>query len=78
MVLGDLVVPKEAIDFISDSISELRQDIRNLHIQMHNEHTELGKRVTSLEYQGKITKWIFGAGGALLTLVLREIVPKLF
>ena len=77
-MVGVPLLPKEVSDLIYDSIGELKQDIKNLHTQMHKEHAELGERVTTLEYQAKITKWFFGAGGALLTLVVREIIPKIF
>ena len=55
---------------IADLKIELVKEIADL-------KTELGNRIEKLEFGEKVTRWAFAAAGALTTLILRELLPRL-
>lgn len=70
-------MPTEVTDLLLDMMNELKADVQSLRKQMHEEHAELSERVGRLEHDGRVTRWMFGAGGALLMFTARELLPKL-
>ena len=79
----------EVYDLLVDSIKEIKTDISslrtkietdiaNLRDKMQQEHKTLGDRVGRLEHHEKFTRYLFGGGAALITLTLRELIPKIF
>ena len=61
--------------------AKLVKEIADLKIELVKEiadlKTELGNRIEKLEFGEKITRWAFAAAGALTTLILRELLPRL-
>ena len=71
------------VDFLADSVRRLEASLEAARLQMEREHKELrqavaemDKRIQSLEQSEKITRWLFGGGGAVLALCLRELLVR--
>lgn len=75
--MGGLLVPPEVYNLILDSIKEVKSDIANLRDKMGQEHKELGDRVGKLEHDERVTRYIFCGAATLITLLLREFIPKI-
>ena len=71
-------MPRDVTDLLTDGLNEVKIQIEAMRDQMHQEHKALGDRVGKLEYHEKITRYVFGGGAALITLALREVIPKIF
>lgn len=84
LTIGVRLVPKEITDLLYDLVSEVKNEVRDMRNDMRQEHEKLekevinlGKEVNTLQHQEKITRWIFCGIGALLTLAVRELIPKI-
>ena len=77
-------MPIEAVEILAERLTDMSHEIRLMRQQMGKEHKDLADsvaklsaRVAKLEYDEKITRWLFGAGGALVAIALKEGVPLL-
>lgn len=73
----------EVVDLLQKSVDDLKVEMQRMHSQLREDHievnrklTSLSERVQSLEYSERLTRWIFGGGGAVLALVIRELLVK--
>ena len=71
-------MPKEVTDLLIDGLTEVKVQIQEMRKEMHEEHKALTERVVRLEHQERITRWLFAAGGALIMLTARELIPRFF
>ena len=77
-------MPTDVVDVLHEAIRELRAEMHREHAQLRadvieisKKLTRLDKRVMHLEHDSRITRWCFAVGGAVIALVLREVVPLL-
>lgn len=75
---------KDAMDFLTETLDEVKTELRNLRSTMQAEHkalsekvVQLSERVLQLEHEEKVTRWFFAGGGAVIAIVVRELIPKL-
>ena len=76
-------MPKDTFDFLTETLGEVKTELRNLRHTMQEEHkalsekvTQLSERVLRLEHEEKVTRWFFAGGGAVIAIVMRELIPK--
>ena len=70
-------MPKEAIDYLDERVTELFHEIRDLRTQMHSEHAELKEEVLKLKHVDKAIRWAFAAGGGLIAVLIKELISRL-
>ena len=73
----------EVVDLLQKSVDDLKVEMQRMHSQLREDHIEvnrklvsLSERVQALEHSEKITRWLFGGGGAVLALCARELIVK--
>ena len=76
-------MPKEAIDYLDERMTEFFQELREMRTMMHREHRELSEkqdelkdRVSKLEHDGKVTRWVFSGWGLLFGFLIRELIRR--
>lgn len=73
----------EVVDLLQKTNDEIKAELLRVNSQLRADHVEvnrklvaLSERVQSLEHSEKITRWLFGGGGAILALCARELIVK--
>ena len=67
-------MPVEVVDLLKEGLDDMRQAMASL----ADDHKQTAERLTKLEFESRVTRWVFAVCGGCATLVVREFIGGLF